>query len=258
MIPRALTLLVLASILAGGSWLARTRDRGADHPAGLACGHCHLAGDRTTPDTAHPLVASQERLCGDCHADALTLSHPSGLRPLRPLPRGFPADWKGDLTCSTCHEVHGDGRARTRSARRGRAFCLQCHDSAFFAAMADAGLSIQHTGHLGGGAVGLDLDPYSRQCLDCHADSSLAGNALVDRGGVVRHGSGAASHPIGGDYDQAARSGAYHPRQDLDPAILLPGGKVACVSCHVGYSREHGALVIANAGSRLCMEGHDL
>ena len=44
----------------------------------------------------------------------------------------------------------------------------------------------------------------------------------------------------------------------LSKKILLPMGLVSCVSCHEGYSQNHGKLVISNAGSALCFACHDL
>ena len=125
------------------------------HPLGSACENCHLGGDRTTPDTASMLLTSQEQLYGQCHPDALQLSHPSGFAPPPgyTIPASYPLDWKGDLTCSTCHEVHGDLPGKLRGTARGRDFCIACHGQAFFDNMPDGGASLVQSGHLGAIAV---------------------------------------------------------------------------------------------------------
>lgn len=252
------SLLVLA--LAGGTIIfghaTSTRDF---HPQHTDCQSCHLAAD-VTRENAKQLVDSQEKLCGRCHANALQVSHPSGFTPQQKIPAQYPLDWKGDVTCSTCHDVHGQTQGLLRGNKSGRAFCLSCHSESFFAGMADRGTSIQLSGHLArsDAPVSIDLDPFSRQCLSCHADRGDSLNIYVDQRGIVRHSGGSGNHPIGMRYDEAKGVGLYRRAADLPAAILLPEGKVSCVSCHVGYSKKHGALVITNKHSALCMECHDI
>jgi len=50
--------------------------------------------------------------------------------------------------------------------------------------------------------------------------------------------------------------GGYRPRTQLNDGMLLPEGRVGCVSCHRGYDRQHGELVVAR--EQLCYECHDL
>lgn len=229
------------------------------HPQNTKCTNCHLS-EKVTKENANQLVANQEGLCGDCHANALKVSHPSGFTPNRSLPGSYPVDWKGDLTCSTCHQVHGSEHGLLRGIRSGRDFCLACHEESFFIKMADRGASIHLTGHLAAGSVGksLVLDPFSMQCLSCHAENGQGPLSTVDSRGIVRHGSGSGNHPIGMRYSESMGKGLYRKATDLPPGILLPEGKVGCVSCHVGYSKIHGALVTSNDRSSLCMECHDI
>lgn len=228
------------------------------HPPDTACGVCHLAGEGVTEPTASVLVATQERLCVACHKGAVADSHPSGFPPGRALPAGLPLDWKGDLTCSTCHEVHGDGPGRLRGGIRGREFCLRCHEQTFFDSMSDRGLSLADSGHAAawGDVNALGLDPYSVQCMTCHGAEGDQGVPL-DAYGVVRHASGSVNHPVGVAYTVPNRYGHYRPESTLPAEVLLPGGKVGCVSCHKGYAGEHGGLVMSNEGSRLCLACHD-
>ena len=253
--PIGLLLLLGAGMTVIGH-ASKTREY---HPQHTACNSCHLAS-RITKENARELVDSQEKLCGRCHANALQVSHPTGFAPVQKPPVQFPLDWKGDVTCSTCHEIHGQAQGLLRGNKAGREFCLGCHNESFFAGMADRGASIQLTGHLAKSSVpeNIDLDPFSRQCLSCHAESSEGLATHIDQRGIVRHSSGSGNHPIGMLYGQAKGIGLYRRQADLPAAILLPQGKVACVSCHVGYSKKHGALVMSNERSALCMECHDI
>ncbi len=234
---------------------------GKPHLSEMRCGKCHLTNAPMVPAQARKLVASQEIICGSCHAKALQMSHPSGFVPQGKLPADYPADWKGDLTCSTCHEVHGTRAGLLRGDKRGQAMCLSCHDRAFFDHMKDTGNSLQQAGHLGAAiAPGnrIEIDPISLQCMGCHDSQSDAGGVRVDRSGVMRHISGAANHPIGIPYPVFVRSGEFHPRNMLPKQILLPDGKLGCVSCHQVYNKQHGRLVMSNEGSALCLQCHNL
>lgn len=223
------------------------------------CASCHLGGGGSVgPQQARMLIASQEVLCGKCHQNAIRVSHPSGFAPRSKPPEAYPLDWKGDLTCSTCHEPHGTTSALLRGARSGRALCLTCHDVDFFKRMRDGGASLM-AGHLSRGAeAGAPLlDTYSRRCMECHGGSAEPRIAtVIDRNGIARHAGSRVNHPVGASYDKAATFGGYRPRRNVK--LLLPDGLVSCVSCHHGYREEHGKLVVSQAGSRLCYECHDL
>ncbi len=224
------------------------------------CMNCHLGGDKVTTDNAHQLLSSQERLCGQCHENALRLSHSSGFTPTRAINPAYPLDWKGDVTCSTCHDLHNGKPGLMRGTKSGRDFCLACHQERFFTEMPDRGASIINTAHLERPARGepLALDSSSIQCLDCHDGKANAGPmVLVDAGGLVRH-DGGMNHPIGMDYDKSAIYGGYRPRQQLTGRVYLPQGRLGCISCHKGFSQQHGELVLSNQGSRLCFECHDI
>lgn len=253
-------LLLLASLSFG--LLKLERVTAISLPAHDAnCAACHLAGDKASAENAHQLLSTQERLCGACHEDALRLSHATGFTPDRVLPAEYPVDWKGDVTCSTCHDIHSGKPGLLRGEKRGRDLCMSCHDSAFFAAMPDAGVSIINNGHLDASLnkEKIGLDAFSLQCLGCHSTNADSGPPVgIDPRGLVRHADGAVNHPVGARYETAARFGGYRPRMRLSSKILLPDGRVGCVSCHQGYTQEHGKLVMSNRASGLCFECHDL
>jgi len=225
-----------------------------DWHIGSRCESCHLAGSDVTPETAKELTMSQERMCGRCHLGGVEASHPTGFAPKRPLPAAFPLDWKGEVTCSTCHDVHEAVPGRLRVVEDRRAFCLSCHDSGFFEGMPEAGLSLMTSGHLDARTErATSIDPYSMHCIQCHEDwmSSLGD----DIQGVIRasNATGMSNHPVGATV--GLRMGGRWGLAGSGGKVLLPGGKVSCVSCHRAYSRQHGAL--AEREPALCFRCHD-
>ncbi len=261
--PHSLTfgalLALLVFLAASVTWIMAAPQR-AFHPGNMPCDGCHLAGKAVAPEQAHLLIASQEKLCASCHQNLAQVSHPSGFTPRGKLHADYPLDWKGDLTCSTCHEVHGTSPGIMRGKRRGRELCLACHEQQFFARMRDQGNSVTTSGHLDAGRATSDtrLDAYSRQCMDCHAGRGESSAPRVDSNMIVRHGATPLNHPIGANYAKSMKYGGYRKVSQISQKILLPGGLVSCVSCHEGYSKTHGKLVIPKANSALCYECHDL
>lgn len=232
----------------------------SQHMPDAACASCHLAGTATTASNAAMLVASQEQLCGGCHANAMQMSHPSGFTvpPGKTIPAVYPVDWKGDITCSTCHEVHNAHSnlpGRLRGTVRGRDMCIACHDNTFFNKMRDSGESLMQSGQLNtpDAQNWANLDTYSVQCMECH---STKGDVNVDSSHILRHAN--KNHPIGVSYAEAERFGGYKPTYRLSAKIRLPGGKMSCVSCHEAYTQNHGKAVNASSGTELCFECHNL
>jgi predicted CXXCH cytochrome family protein len=230
------------------------------HPSGTSCGACHIGGADVDAAQASKLVAAQELLCVKCHERAVQVSHPSGFAPRRSLPAEFPLDWKGDLTCSTCHVTHGWEPGLLRGKKRAKDFCIACHDPSFFRNMKDSGTSLVISGHLdiGRGQGTIDIDAHSLHCLGCHAGSHSGGGSVsIGRNGILRHASGSAPHPIGRSYRDASARGGFHPEHQLaQKKILLSNGKVSCVSCHEAYKKDHGKLVVSLDRSALCLSCH--
>lgn len=253
-------IVVLLALAAGAVLHAQLPGAGKAHLQKEDCAGCHLGGKDVTPQQAGMLVGSQEALCGKCHPKSIRVSHPSGFQPKRKPAEGYPLDWKGDLTCSTCHEVHGSRQALLRGSKAGRDLCFACHELAFFQKMRDGGASLM-VGHMsrGGESIAAQIDDYSRQCMECHGstgDPRLA--TRIDRNGVSRHSRSGVNHPVGASYQKAAAYGGYHPRRTVEKKLLLPDGMVSCVSCHGGYQKDHGKLVVPLSGSGLCYECHDI
>lgn len=254
------SLLLMLLLAAAAALYALAGPIAGSHLDKSDCAQCHLAGANVTAQQAGILVASQEVLCGRCHPAAIQVSHPTGFQPKTAPPARYPLDWKGDLTCSTCHEVHGSGHGLMRAGLTGKPLCLTCHAADFFSAMRDGGASLT-SGHLARGVDGNApaLDAYSRKCMECHGASATPRLAAsIDRNGVLRHASGSVNHPIGMNYQKAAAFGGYRARGMVERKLLLPDGKVSCVSCHAGFQKEHGKLHVAMGQSKLCFECHAL
>jgi predicted CXXCH cytochrome family protein len=251
---------VLLAVLAGGALYASYSAGIKQHLSNENCATCHLAGKGVSALQAGMLTASQEALCGKCHAAAMQVSHPSGFRPKKTLPDAYPLDWKGDLTCSSCHDVHSSQHGLLRGNKAGKEFCFACHEADFFKKMRDDGASLV-AGHLAKPAAGsaVALDAYAMKCMECHGSSATPKLATsIDRNGVVRHSSQSANHPIGMAYQKAVSFGGYRPRQEVERKLFLPNGTVSCVTCHSGYKKEHGKLVVPQERSALCFICHDL
>ena len=191
---------------------------------------------------------------------AAVASHPTGVRPSMQAAADYPLDWKGELTCSSCHDVHGDSHGRLRGDKRRREFCVACHPASFFEQMADGGRSLSVSGHLD--SIGLAgeptlLDPYTAQCMDCHGERGDA-RVEVTSAANSRHSGSGVNHPVGVDYARASGFGGFRDPAALDRGIELPGGLVSCISCHSGYSGRHGEVRRTALGRSLCLECHDL
>ncbi len=225
------------------------------HLDAVDCQVCHLAGNAVTTSNAYQLIDTQEHLCKGCHLDALAVSHPSGFQAGRLLPTEYPVDWKGDLTCSSCHLVHGDSPGLMRGDKRGKELCLSCHEIAFFYQMADGGVSVQNAVHLAQPPSNLlieFLDSYSQHCVSCHFE-----NVREISGTILAHGHTTMPHPVGVQYDISDKE-RYHELAAISEKIVLPNGKLSCISCHQAYDKKHGELVMSNKGSALCFQCHNM
>ena len=229
------------------------------HPRNMPCNSCHISSDNITQDNAGQLLATQEKLCSSCHEDALKVSHPSGLIPTIKTPDIFPLDWKHELTCSSCHDVHSVSHSTIRGNLRGRQLCLSCHNMAFFRAMTDDGISIQQSVHKNKSSNNFSsVDSYSLECLNCHANEGDKKSIAISARGIVKHSSGAVNHPVGTLYRNAQNRGSYKEMSKISSNIILPDGKVSCISCHKGYSKKHGEMVETKSTTALCLECHDM
>ncbi len=238
--------------------ISDTNNTRAFHPQEMACTSCHMAST-ITKDNASKLLSTQEKLCASCHQKALKVSHPSGLTPSMKLPDNFPLDWKNEMTCSTCHNVHAISRSSIKDNLSGRQLCLSCHQISFFSNMKDSGISIQQSVHKSTASNSFSaVDNYSLECLNCHANEGDTKSISVSQRGIVKHSSGAINHPVGMRYRDAYSKGSYRDISKISKNVILPDGKVSCISCHKAYSKKHGAIIDTKKTSSLCFECHDM
>ena len=242
--------------VAGTQILIGEINQGISHPAGIACQQCHMSGASITPQNAQLLFSSQEKLCASCHENALKVSHPSGFNPGRAIPEGFPLDWKNEITCSTCHNVHASKHASIRGGISGKELCLSCHEMSFFRAMANNSLTLQTS------AIPLNqqhaltaLENYSSKCMSCHTSNGGAGGITVDHKGIMKH-SGGTVHPLGITYKETYPQDSYRSRLDIARDIKLPDGKLSCISCHRGYSNDHSNKTAIKSDPAPCDSCH--
>ncbi|MHB8877672.1 MAG: cytochrome c3 family protein [Myxococcaceae bacterium] len=82
-----------------------------------------------------------------------------------------------------------------------------------------------------------------------HASGDLSGLQFDDRGG---------SHPIEFDYGSASlrRPTRLAPIDQLNPVLVLSGGKVTCATCHDGQSPHPFHTAVRMDGSAMCFACH--
>lgn len=197
----------------------------------------------------HPYV-STDGACLSCHDGSVLDSrrkvwgvggHTVDKEPLDTMspPKDLPlAD--GRIVCRTCHTAHslgGSGQQHAdalmlRVARRPSELCSSCHDAQ------DEHEGTPHpVGAIEAGIGGISPDVDWVDCLDCHVNHGVEGEALLQPQawtdacvtchiGFGEHASG--MHPVEVDRKAArtatARGGALHD------------GAVACLSCHGVHS----------------------
>ena len=261
---RRLLILTLAFVVVGFVWgvqiWGKRHDQGHDFKG--RCDFCHITKAKKGEPVTR-FTRSMSYLCLECHSVPQDNSHPVGLVPSMEVPEGFLLDWRGKMTCATCHDPHGKARNQyLRTTLRGRDFCILCHGTML--PMQDphvgsVGLAHAKRGvYYDDGALAQILDPISLECLGCH-DGVIASDAsysIVGSDAVTYQRIGL-SHPIGMDYNRVANENrGLRMVDELSPYIALYNGKVGCASCHNPYSSEQRMLTLNNSGSALCLECH--
>jgi len=254
-----LTLLYILLVMTTTQIISSSKNIKSFHPGNTSCTSCHMASTSITKTNASKLLSTQEKLCSRCHEKELRVSHPSGLIPSMKLPARFPLDWKNEMTCSTCHNVHAISTSSIKGNLSGKQLCLSCHQISFFSIMKDDGISIQKSVHKNDSKKTFSVvDSYSLECLNCHANEGDTKSISISSRGIVKHSSGAINHPVGMLYRDSYSKGNYIDINKLSKNVILPDGKVSCISCHKGYSKKHGEIIDINKTSSLCFECHDM
>ena len=202
--------------------------------------------------------------------------HPYDVRPQTAIiPEDMPLDQYGNLTCTTCHDIHSSYftpyETMSHFLRRydlGTNFCEACHPKSSSSRRGHKTSLGQAHATFGPKYKALDndnmLDPVSMNCLSCH-DGSAATNVsngdtfALHASSLMKFDGG--EHPIGVNYEMARfgnRKLALKPMDIVDGRIQFFDGKVGCCSCHNPYSQIEKMLVMSDKGSNLCFACHEL
>jgi predicted CXXCH cytochrome family protein len=238
------------------------------------CSSCHVS-ENPSGTAAREMIEPVTVLCRQCHEKTLSegYMHPVDVRPGRVrVPADMPLSPSGELTCSTCHDVHSDYftpyGAPSHFLRReesGRDFCTICHGTL-------ETLSRGHRASLGEAHftsryivtdVLQELDPMSMNCVTCH-DGAFATSVTIQAGrwrhekSFMRYDQG--DHPVGIRYDEVrikrGRKTDLRPLFEVDRRIRFFNGRVGCGSCHDPYSKIRKRLVMSDENSKLCLACH--
>ncbi len=155
--------------------------------------------------------------------------------------------WSDGDICAVCHSPHrekaptaaplwdpnadlsrtfGTSLARSEGAGPGTLVCLRCHD----------------------GTIAKDTIPAAKRKRFANKQHP----------GLFAAGQGATDHPVGLDYPQFARG--FRPAVSViaTGTVVLPEGKVECMSCHDPHNQSglEFMLVASNTRSALCLTCH--
>ena len=126
-------LLILGALLAVPS-RARSAPQDAHRPE-ADCRFCHATAAAATlrqdPAVARTLLPQDlDARCAACH-NPLDASHKTGVTPKNSVPASLPLSAGGQVTCATCHFMHGENNAFgdfVRVDNRRGGLCLTCHE----------------------------------------------------------------------------------------------------------------------------------
>ena len=231
----------------------------SNHLEQSTCATCHLSGAKAIPENAHLLVNTQKKLCSECHEKSVRLSHRSEFTTKAVAPLVYPLNWKSELVCSTCHQIHAPIGKSLRGTRRGKEFCLICHQPKFFADLATGGIKVSLSVHESGSSDLLqhELDPASMECLRCHSVLTGKYEVIVDPSLIARHAYDSPyDHPIGRPYRNNSSLGLRSSGRSSSGVQLIQGG-LSCLSCHKKDGTPHAKLLLPLKKEKLCKECHE-
>lgn len=102
------------------------------------------------------------------------------------------------------------------------------------------------------------LDSFSTGCVSCHSGIVSRKDTLNFKNNPeTRMQMLSGKHPIGMNYARYTRyRDTLRKVNELDPSLVLVGGKVSCVTCHDPLNPERYHLVRNDTGRDLCLECH--
>lgn len=219
--------------------------QGTPHEIGLAAGRgnrinvtcqdCHRGWSRHVEDPsaqnietpAESDLLGQSQICGQCHLTP----HQSAMVSTDPHSRT-------DLTCTSCHLVHGNHNAKLVREDLDN-YCSSCHTSV----MAEFQRRSSHP-----------LDSNNLRCVDCHDLGSTEVTEMrtgfdwkcqgchEDIAGPYLY-----EHPVVYDYlvEGGSCTACHEPHGSVNDMLLKQTGATLCNECHVpppGHSFNHSGL----------------
>lgn len=261
--------ILLSSAFVYSKW-KKTHDFGQNE-----CGICHATGSNSITNEAYSGLTKK---CMTCHTTLYDKGymHPVDITPKNVhVPLDFPLSPTGNITCSTCHDIHSEPETPfgkksyfLRRYEKGKSFCDICHQdtnnltTGHEAVFREAHFDSKYMAS----DMEIEIDTMSRNCLSCH-DGSLAQSITVKVGkwrhtkDFLEHDEGG-MHTIGMKYSDVVhtnKKAALRPLDEIDKRIrFFEDGKVGCGSCHDPYSTLPKKLVIEATGSKLCFACHKM
>jgi len=250
------------------------------------CFRCHVTMPQEGDSRPYIFMSPINTLCQECHTQLSHISHFNNVLLSETYETHFPVTDADSITCATCHDPHmpainpatGKKTYFLRGGLTGKMECQLCHSSNLSPKglttrrpVMDTAHGVAHFTVLNNPVMDysdrnlhvlntrVTLDPLSVYCLNCH-DNPNEPELTSPGSEVYKHGSdNGLSHPLGIDYDDAARRSKDVKPYDMDPRILLFDGKIGCCSCHDPYALGGGVgLRIGDktGWQELCMGCH--
>lgn len=204
------------------------RALGRETAPGVACTACHDGGAQHIEEggdkakITKPTGAGAARVCLACH----------GGKDLNDIePRGIHA--QHEVTCDTCHSIHGGSAAGTRLMRSGGStLCVSCHPEVASAFRKPS----THRMHESAGGVGKG----GMQCASCHNPHGGDGERSL-----VRTKAG-----------EVACLSCHTDKRG--PFVFTHVSPVtgSCLSCHEPHGSANAMMLTRSRVAQLCLECH--
>ncbi len=202
--------------------------------------------------TAARQLAADRAICLRCHATAIATT-----------PAGLPFHADAQAPCVRCHRYHepdvvqtGRGTLSLASlAGVDREHCRPCHGAGARRERLSAGHLAAAAIYHGNAAALAPLSP-SAACRACHDRDTASSDWLGAVEGQAIAFAAHSSHPTEIRVRPGQPTAASWIREDIDPRLVLPGGRIECVTCHDLTSGTPDLLVAFERPRDLCLGCH--
>ncbi|MCG8429242.1 MAG: hypothetical protein MI754_17970, partial [Chromatiales bacterium] len=243
----------------------------------LICESCH----RVHGAVGKPLLAENDsnQLCASCHEQQYAAdqkqAHTKGIHPVA-MTLDEPLKVAGHevtaLSCSSCHEVHGEGNGELllRGGLTAEALCQECHPRQHSESKEEAHRKGVHpVGVKLDQPVEIDGDTVNEVgCLSCHSvhhgqpeSAALRVTAASGELCQICHGH-AYVKDWAEDQIEAKHKGVHPVNLVLEEAVEINGKRInsiTCLSCHSPHQgvEQSAALVESDRDGMLCKNCHE-